>query len=82
MSDESETEQEAPKGEFTIDRIELRTGWVCFQAGQSPPPLDQLPAHLNQCMCDWLQRNENFKVISVVPITERGNTVAIHVWFE
>jgi len=77
MSEESQSPDE-----FTIDRVELSTGWVCFQSGATPPPLEQLPAHLNQCLCDWLQRNETFKVRCTLPITERGNTVAIHVWFE
>ena len=27
----------------TIDRIEIGTGWVCFQAGQKPPARVTLP---------------------------------------
>lgn len=70
------------KDEYTIDRVEPRTGWACFQAGETPPPPAELPAHLNQVMCDWLERNPNFRVRATLPITENGCTVAIHVWFD
>ena len=70
-------------GKVTIDRIELGTGWVCFQPGSDrPPPFEQLPALLNETFYTWLQRNPEFKVQSVLPIVENGNTVLIHVWFE
>ena len=68
--------------EITIDRMEMGTGWVCFQAGDNPPPLEELPAYLNQTFYSWLQRNPKFNVKTVLPIVESGNTVAIHVWFE
>lgn len=68
--------------DYTIDRVEFRTGWACFQAGDSPPPKDQLPGHLNQCLCEWLERNPDFRVRATLPIVEDGYTVAIHVWFE
>jgi hypothetical protein len=68
--------------QITIDRMEMGTGWVCFQAGENPPPLEELPAFLNQTFYSWLQRNPEFNVKTVLPIVESGNTVAIHVWFE
>ena len=88
MSDELQDFEEAPgngepaEQEFTIDRLDMGPGWVCFQAGQQPPPLDQLPAMLNHCFYTWLQRNSEFRVRASLPVTESGNTVAIHVWFE
>lgn len=73
--------QEQP-AQFTIDRLEMGTGWVCFQPGDHPPPPDQLPGYLNQAFYTWLERNPDFRVRSVLPITQDGQTVLIHVWFE
>jgi len=70
------------ESQITIDRMEMGTGWVCFQTGDNPPSLEELPAYLNQAFYSWLQRNPEFKVQTVLPIVESGNTVAIHVWFE
>ena len=66
----------------TIDRIDMGTGWVCFQPGKNSPPPEHLPALLNRSVCTWLKRNPEFTVRTVLPIVERGNTVAIHVWFD
>jgi hypothetical protein len=68
--------------QFTIDRIDLGTGWVCFQAGDKPPPPEELPGYLSQTLCTWLQRNPQFVVRAALPIMVAGNTVAIHVWFD
>ena len=48
--------------QITIDRIDLGTGWVCFQAGNQTPPSEALPGYLSQTLCTWLQRNPAFKV--------------------
>ena len=68
--------------QITIDRIEMGPGWVCFQAGEKPPALEQLPGYLNHACYAWLQRNSEFAVRATLPIVEQGYTVAIHVWFE
>lgn len=68
--------------QVTIDRIDLGTGWVCFQAGDKLPPPEELPGYLSQTLCTWLQRNPNFAVRAALPIMVAGNTVAIHVWFD
>ncbi|MHB0956867.1 MAG: hypothetical protein ACYC0X_13095 [Pirellulaceae bacterium] len=68
--------------EFTIDRIDLGTGWVCFQAGDNAPPPDRLPGYLSQTLCTWLQRNPKFVVRATLPIMVAGSTVAVHVWFD
>lgn len=68
--------------QVTIDRIDLGTGWVCFQAGDKAPPPEELPGYLSQTLCTWLQRNTAFNVRVALPITVGGNTVAIHVWFD
>lgn len=68
--------------QVTIDRIEMGTGWACFQPGEQPPNPDQLPGYLNHSFCTWLQRNPKFTVRAVLPIVENGNTVLLHVWFD
>ena len=68
--------------QYTIDRVEMGSGWACFQAGENPPPLEMLPGYLNHTFYSWLQRNPEFQVRTTLPIVENGNTVAIHVWFD
>ena len=68
--------------QITIDRIEMGTGWACFQPGEKPPSAEKLAGYLNHNFYTWLQRNPEFKVRAILPIVENGNTVAIHVWFD
>ncbi|MCA9114255.1 MAG: hypothetical protein KDA79_04165 [Planctomycetaceae bacterium] len=81
-SDENPENGESAGQDFTIDRIDMGPGWVCFQVGEHPPPIEQLPAALNHCFCTWLQRNSEFQVRTTLPIVERGCTVAMHIWFD
>ena len=68
--------------QITIGRVDLGTGWVCFQAGNQTPPSEALPGYLSQTLCTWLQLNPAFKVRAVLPISVGGNTVALHEWFD
>ena len=68
--------------EITIDRMEMGTGWVCFQGGENPPSPDQLPLFLNDALSNWLTHNPEFKIRSILPLVVSGNTVAINVWFD
>ncbi len=77
-----EEQQLENQNEITIDRLEMGTGWVCFQGGENPPPANQLPYFLNDALSNWLSRNPEFKVRTVLPVVVEGNTVAINVWFE
>ena len=70
------------ENQITIDRIEMGTGWVCFQGGETPPSPDQLPLFLNDAVANWLGNNSEFKVRTVFPLVVNGNTVAINVWFD
>ncbi len=67
---------------ITIDRIELGTGWVCFQGGESPPAPDQLPWFLNDAITTWINRHPEFKIRTMLPIVVGGNTVAVNIWFD
>ena len=70
------------ENEITIDRMEMGTGWVCFQGGENPPAPDQLPYILNDALSNWLRSNSEFKIRSVLPIVVEGNTTVINVWFD
>ena len=78
MSEENQTSEK----QFTIDRVEMGTGWVCFEGGENPPPPDQLPMYLHDALENWLRTNSEFKVRSVLPIVVKGNTIAINIWFD
>ncbi len=67
---------------ITIDRVELGTGWVCFQGGETPPSPDQLSFFLNDALTTWLRNNSEFKVRTILPLVVKGNTIAINVWFD
>lgn len=75
-----------PKSENTsqisIDRVEMGTGWVCFEGGENPPAPEQLPLYLHDALENWLRNNAEFKIRTVLPIVVNGNTVAINVWFD
>lgn len=66
----------------TIDRVEMETGWVCFQGGDTPPAPEQLPLILNDAIANWLMNHPEFKVRTVLPIVSNGNTIAVNVWFD
>ena len=69
-------------GQVTIDRVDMGTGWVCFQPGEQPPANEDLPRYLNHAICTWLQRNPEFSVRATLPIAENGYMVAVHIWFD
>lgn len=70
------------ENEVTIDRVEMDTGWVCFQGGENPPQPTDLPWILNDALAYWLKNNPEFQVRAILPIVAEGNTVAINVWFD
>ncbi len=75
-------ENEDDGDQITIDRVEIETGWVCFQGGVTPPPADQLPFYLNDALSTWLKNNPEFSIRAVLPLVVSGNTVAINIWFD
>lgn len=80
--DPVEEHESGNETEITIERIEMDTGWVCFQGGETPPAPDQLPFILNDAFSNWLRNNPEFKVRTVLPIVVEGNTIAINIWFD
>lgn len=77
----TEQKQES-ENQITIDRVEMETGWVCFQGGETPPAPDQLPLILNDAVSNWLKNHPEFKVRAMLPIVVQGNTQAINIWFD
>lgn len=74
--------ERGPDTPYTIDRIEMGTGWVCFRGGDDPPPPAELPSILSEAMSEWLTRNSEFRLRTALPIVQDGHTMAIHVWFD
>ncbi len=68
--------------QHTIDRFDIRPGWVIFKAGKSAPPPDLLPLMLSQTIGTWLRQTPHLVVKSTLPIVAQGATVEIHVWFD
>ncbi len=75
-------EKSENENQITIDRVEMGTGWVCFEGGENPPAPDQLPLYLNDALENWLRNNSEFRVRTMLPIVINGNTVSINVWFD
>jgi hypothetical protein len=68
--------------QVVISRVDLQTGWVMFEGGRPAPPREDLPALLTHTMERWLEQNPHIIVRAVLPIIQRGTTVALHVWFD
>ncbi len=63
--------------------IEMGPGWVLFVASQSdPPPAEKLPFALSQGLEQWLRSQPAIRVRSTLPITQAGDTIGIHVWYD
>ena len=52
-----------------------------FKAGDPAPDADELPFLLEDTFRNWLARNKELTVRTVLPIVSGGDTTAIHVWF-
>ncbi len=69
-------------GKIEIGIVELGENWVMFRAGITPSTdLQEVPRAINEIMTNWLKERTNLHVRETLPITEEGNTVAVHIWF-
>lgn len=65
-----------------VERTDLGDGWSIFTADPlGPPTPEELPVALSQALARWLRAIPSVCVRSVWPITQGGNTVAVHVWW-
>ena len=64
-----------------IDFVE-RPGYVLI----CPQDPARLPANIalvvNTALLDWLKRNPAIRVRTVLPITQDGQTTAVHLWYD
>ena len=64
-----------------IDFIE-RPGYVLI----CPQDSDRLPANIaaivNAALNDWLKRTPGIRVRTALPVTQDGQTVALHLWYD
>ncbi len=68
---------------YSITRQQVATGYVVFTCGsERPPPPEAMPLLLHKTVQKWIRQNSIVKVRAVLPIVEKGNTVAVHVWFD
>lgn len=62
--------------------IEKKPGYIII----CPKTLDFLPEHLplyiSQTLEKWVLEHPTFRVRCVLPFTQEGMTVALHVWFD
>ncbi len=65
---------------LTTRVIELEPGWllVCFKGAK--PPLDKRAFWLKRTLRDWLGDHPGRHVRRIVPIQDRGELLAVHVW--
>jgi hypothetical protein len=65
-----------------IDVQELSPGFVLFKANpQKPPPEDEMPYALGQCLSSWVLKNA-VRVREALPIVRLGNPIGLFVWFD
>jgi len=67
---------------IVIDRIDMREGWVCFMAAEQPSKPDEVPLYLSKTVAAWLKQTPSLTVRATLPIVRKGNTIAVHVWFD
>ena len=65
-----------------IDFNTLGPGWVVVEAGDPTPEFGDMPELLHRSLVPWLQEHPQITVRAVLPITNAGLTVAIHIWFD
>ena len=65
-----------------IDFNTLGPGWIVVEAGDPTPEIGDMPQLLHRSLVQWLQEHPQITVRAVLPITNAGLTVAIHVWFD
>jgi hypothetical protein len=66
-----------------INATDLGPGWVVLAASPGdPPPADEVPFALSQCLEKWLKARPEARVRSTLGIVRGGHTIGIHVWYD
>ncbi|HJZ89265.1 MAG TPA: hypothetical protein VKE40_00235 [Gemmataceae bacterium] len=53
---------------------------ICPLDATNLPP--NIAAIVNRALTDWLKRTPGIRVRAVLPITQDGQTTAVHVWYD
>jgi hypothetical protein len=65
-----------------IDIVPLREGCSIFIPNpQQPPPPDEMPQAITDVLSKWMAQ-QPVKILHTLPMTKKGNTVALFVWWE
>lgn len=57
-------------------------GWVRVVAGGTAPQDGNLAFYLAHRLSHWLRENAHLRLLCVAPISQDGNTVELHAWYE
>jgi hypothetical protein len=62
---------------------ELGADWIAFRADDPAEDRPHWPRQLQAALLGWIERQAPaVRVRCVLPITESGSAVALHVWFD
>ena len=68
--------------EVRVDRFDMAAGWVVFMGSGTPPAPEELPQYLSKAVAAWQKQTPSLKVRATLPTVGKGNTIAVHVWFD
>lgn len=54
--------------------------FICPHDAANLPP--NIAAIINQALLDWLKGHPGVRVRAVLPITQGGQTTAVHLWYD
>ena len=61
--------------------IEVNMGFLRVHKCQGVS-IRELPAMLSEALAKWMHQHPDVQIIHVVPVSQNGNTVELHAWFE
>ncbi len=68
-----------PKLKIAVDNM---GGWLRVFVEAGSIPYKEPPLFLSQSLTDWLRQHPQCVLKCVVPITEDGQTVELHAWYD
>ena len=64
-----------------VERFDVEAGYLIFRA-TSNVPIEARPRLIESAIMQWQKQNPTLTVRTTLPICSKGNTVAVHVWFD
>jgi hypothetical protein len=68
-------------GNITAVAIEMGPGWMFFKVADPKPP-SRIEFFLRRAIEDWLAEHPTFAISKAMAITDHGETLGIHVWYD